>query len=67
MPGSATSKSPAIEWIATLFMLLAAMPFVALHPPACAAMSGPLLDESQVRLFLVLVAAWASCCWPRGG
>ena len=48
-------KSPAIEWIATLFMLLAAMPF-ALHVQALRGHLGPLLDEFQVRLFVLIVA-----------
>jgi trk system potassium uptake protein TrkH len=49
-------KSPAIEWIATLFMLLAAMPF-ALHVHALRGNLRPLLNESQVRLFVLVVAA----------
>lgn len=48
--------SPSIEWIATLFMLLAAMPF-ALHVHALHGNFGPLFRESQVRLFLLVVAA----------
>ncbi len=47
-------KSPAIEWIATLFMFLAAMPF-ALHVHALHGNLGPLLRESQVRLFVLVV------------
>ena len=49
-------KSPAIEWIATLFMLLAAMPF-ALHVQAVRGNLRPLFTESQVRLFVLVVAA----------
>ena len=47
-------KSPAIEWIATVFMLASAMPF-ALYLHALRGRPGPLFRESQVRLFLVVI------------
>jgi trk system potassium uptake protein TrkH len=43
-------KSPAIEWTATVQMLLAAMPFV-LHRKALRRGPGALVRDSQVRLF----------------
>jgi trk system potassium uptake protein TrkH len=49
-------KSPAVEWIATLFMLLGAMPF-ALYLHLARGQPGPLVNESQVRLFLLVVTA----------
>ena len=45
-------QSPAIEWIATLFMLLSAMPFV-LYIYLLRGQVAPLLRDSQVRLFAV--------------
>jgi trk system potassium uptake protein TrkH len=48
-------QSPAVEWIATLFMLLGAMPF-ALFIHLLRGQPGPLLGDSQVRLFLLVVA-----------
>jgi trk system potassium uptake protein TrkH len=48
-------ESPAVEWIATFFMLLGAMPF-ALYIHLARGQPGPLLNESQVRLFLLVVA-----------
>lgn len=49
-------KSPAVEWIATLFMLLGAMPF-ALYIHLLRGQPGPLLGDYQVRLFLVVIGA----------
>lgn len=49
-------QSPAIEWIATLFMLLSAMPFV-LYIYLLRGQAAPLLSDSQVRLFLSLILA----------
>jgi trk system potassium uptake protein TrkH len=49
-------QSPRIEWIATLFMLLGSLPFV-LHIHLLRGRPGPLLQESQVRLFLLVIAA----------
>jgi trk system potassium uptake protein TrkH len=48
-------QSPAIEWIATVFMLLGALPFV-LHLHLLHGRPGPLWQESQVRLFLLVIA-----------
>jgi trk system potassium uptake protein TrkH len=48
-------QSPTIEWIATVFMLLGALPFV-LHIHLLRGRPGPLLQESQVRLFLLVIA-----------
>lgn len=57
-------RSPAIEWVASLFMLVGAMPLV-LFIYLVRGQPGPLLAESQVRLFLLvilsgvlLLAAW---------
>jgi trk system potassium uptake protein TrkH len=49
-------RSPAVEWTATVFMLLGALPFV-LYVHLLRGQAGPLLRETQVRLFLLLVAA----------
>jgi trk system potassium uptake protein len=51
-------KSPAIEWTATVFMLLSAMPFV-LHARIFDRGPGILLEDSQVILFLAVIAAAA--------
>jgi trk system potassium uptake protein TrkH len=61
-------KSPAIEWIATLFMLLGAMPF-ALYIHLGRGQPGPLIHESQVRLFLLVVATGTLllALWRLGG
>ena len=48
-------KSPAIEWIATVEMALSAMPFV-LFVGALREGPMPLWNESQVRLFLAIIA-----------
>jgi len=48
-------KSPAIEWISVVFMALSAMPFV-LHLQALHGQPGPLVRDSQVRLFLAIIA-----------
>src|SRR3546814_672156 len=47
--------SPAIEWISVVFMALSAMPFV-LHLQALHGQPGPLVRDSQVRLFLGIIA-----------
>jgi trk system potassium uptake protein TrkH len=47
-------KSPAIEWIATGFMVASAMPF-ALYLHVMHGRPGTLLRDSQVRLFLVVI------------
>ncbi len=47
-------KSPAIEWIATVFMLASAMPF-ALYLHALRGRPGHLFRELQVRLFLLVI------------
>ena len=47
-------RSPAIEWTATLVMLLAAMPFV-LHLQALRRGPDALLQDEQVRLFLWII------------
>jgi trk system potassium uptake protein TrkH len=49
-------KSPAIEWIAVLFMFIGALPFVLLVH-LVRGQPGPLLGESQVRLFLLVIAS----------
>jgi trk system potassium uptake protein TrkH len=49
-------KSPAIEWTATVIMLLSAMPFV-LHIEALRRGPDALLQDSQVRLFLWIVGS----------
>lgn len=61
-------QSPAIEWIATLFMLLSAMPFV-LYIYLLRGQTAPLLGDSQVRLFLALVlaAVLLLALWRLGG
>ncbi len=48
-------QSPTVEWIATGFMLLGGLPFV-LHIHLLRGRPGPLLQESQVRLFLLVIA-----------
>jgi len=48
-------QSPAVEWVAVGLMLLSAMPFV-LHVHVLRGQLGPLLAESQVRLFLAMTA-----------
>jgi trk system potassium uptake protein TrkH len=48
-------QSPAIEWIASVFMLLSALPF-ATYIYLLKGDPGPLLRESQIRLFLLVVA-----------
>ena len=57
-------QSPAIEWIATLFMLLGAMPFV-VFLYLLRGKAGPLLDDSQVRLFVavILLATCSLALW----
>jgi trk system potassium uptake protein len=52
-------QNPAIEWTATLIMLLSAMPFV-LHIEALRHGPKVLLDDPQVRLFLGIIAAAAA-------
>jgi trk system potassium uptake protein len=49
-------KSPAIEWTATVIMMLSAMPFV-LHLEALRRGPDALLRDSQVRLFLGIIGA----------
>lgn len=48
--------SPAIEWTASVFMLLSAMPFV-LHARIFASGPGVLLEDAQVVLFLAVIGA----------
>jgi trk system potassium uptake protein TrkH len=48
-------RSPAIEWTATLLMLLSAMPYV-LHLQALRRGPDALLQDEQVRLFLWIIA-----------
>ena len=61
-------QSPAIEWIATLFMLLSAMPFV-LYIYLLRGQVAPLLRDSQVRLFVSIILAGVVllALWRLGG
>ena len=61
-------QSPAIEWIATLFMLLSAMPFV-LYIYLLRGQVAPLLTGSQVRLFVSVILAGVVllALWRLGG
>lgn len=61
-------QSPTIEWIATLFMLLSAMPFV-LYIYLLRGQAGPLLQDWQVRMFLsvILAGVLLLALWRLGG
>ena len=61
-------QSPAIEWIATLFMLLSAMPFV-LYIYLLRGQVAPLFRDSQVRLFVSIILAGVVllALWRLGG
>ncbi len=49
-------QSAAIDWIAVVFMILGALPFV-LYLQAVRGNMGPLLRDSQVRWFLIIAAS----------